>query len=821
MIAQHILDSLEWNSLIKILSQKAQTFPGKEHLNKLEPTLNKEEIERSWEQQLPIRDLVKSGYIPPIGDLPELRMVFRGASLGQILEGQNFRDIFNLLETTRAIARFLGDFEERCKPLTHFANSIYPLPKLQEEIQQAIAPDGSLLDTASDELLKIRHQKVSQRKKIETEIRQLLVDQNLESYLQDKFFTMRSDRYVVPMRLDGRGRIKGSIYDTSDSGQTLYLEPQQITPLNDALLELEISEKLEIIKIYRTLSASVASELDIITTNYEKLIDLDILTAKAELAADLDAGSVTIAPSPTLDLYQARHPLLGTPEKNPPTANDILLEGPDQLGLIVSGPNAGGKTVVLKTVGILHLMMKSGLLIPASDKSSMYVFDNIFLAMGDPQSIEASLSTFSGHLLSLKPILEKSNKGSLVLLDELAVGTDPQTGSSIAQAILEELVEKMATVVCTTHFDALKTMAVSNSRFRNGSMEFSTGSLKPTYNLVLDLPGQSYGLEVAEQLGLSENIIHRAKELRGQTTSELDRLIRSLSEAKEKTNLAQKQYEQKTLETETIKHHWESERESLRETKQKAAKKVQNRFEEKISHLKRDMEDNLKQLKDTIRALEKGQISTEAARHSLQEIRKGSKEEYGRADQTLNELLNQSSTRKEIPGKPCKIEDLKVGDPVFVISIGKEAKISKITEGKAPIEVQAGLLKLRPPIQEIRLLSNTPAPPPKKKNIPSVKGVRVNTVKSSIGYTPSTKSNTLDLRGQDQDSAIQKLWLFLDKAIMGGRSHLVIIHGHGTDTLKKSVRTALAKDSPYAIDFRPGSKEEGGDGVTIIRVTDS
>ncbi len=817
MNSNQVLENLEWHTLLKKLISKAQTDPAREALLKTAPNLDAAHIEQGWVQQISLRELVKLGYVPPIGDLPELSRVFKGASLGQILEGPNFRDIYNLLDTTRHVSRFLSDFEAKCKPLATYRGAIYPLPKLQEQIEKAIAPDGALLDTASEQLYKIRQQKLSQRKRIESEIRQILVSQDLETYLQDKFFTIRSDRYVVPMRLDGRGRIKGSIYDTSDSGQTLYIEPQAITSLNDALLELEVSEKLEIIKIFRNLSALIATDLEIIITNYEKLVELDVLTAKGLLAAELGADRVSISTSPTLNIIEARHPLLEGPAKTRPIANNISMKRGLHLGLIVSGPNAGGKTVVLKTVGILHLMLKAGLLIPASEKSEMYLFKDIFLAMGDPQSIEASLSTFSGHLLTLKPILERSSANSLVLLDELAVGTDPQTGSAIAQAILEGLVDQSATTLCTTHFDSLKTLAVADQRFRNGSMEFSTGSLKPTYNLVLDVPGQSYGLEVAEQLGLPEKVITRAKNLKGHTSPQLDGLIRSLTESKDDAVRAQKKYETEHLKMQAQKHHWESEREELKETKKKAAEKLGSRYESSLNEMQQKIELDLKRLQKIIKETERGDINPNEARSMLRDSRKDLKEQASELSQTLANLNKQHTANKKIPGKPCTREDLKLGDIVYVISLGKEAKVSKIPEGNTHIEVQAGLLKLRPSIQEIRLLEPMVETPPKKKLL-KVMGVRMENKSEVIGYTPSTRSNTLDLRGHDQESALSKLWMFIDRAIMGGRSHLVIIHGHGTDTLKKLIRSALVKDSPYKLDFRPGNEEEGGDGVTVIKV---
>ncbi|RZA10139.1 MAG: endonuclease MutS2, partial [Proteobacteria bacterium] len=336
-------------------------------------------------------------------------------------------------------------------------------------------------------------------------IRQLLTDQDVEAYVQDKIFTIRSDRYVVPMRVDGRGRVKGSIYDTSASGQTLYMELSEVRPMNDALLELESSEKLEILRIFKELSAQIAAELDTIDNNYKQLVELDILTAEAGLAVKLDAGPASIRDTPGLSFLRARHPILEMRQGFKTVANNVGLED-GQLSLIVSGPNAGGKTVVLKTVGLLHLMVKARLLLPLDEKSEVFLFENIFVEIGDAQNLSANLSTFSGHLMGLKPVLQEAGPDDLILLDELAVGTEPHTGSAIGQAVLEELANRKATAIVTTHFDNLKSLAINDKRFRNGSMEFSTKNLQPTYRLVLDIPGQSYGIEVAEQIGLPKHV---------------------------------------------------------------------------------------------------------------------------------------------------------------------------------------------------------------------------------------------------------------------------------------------------------------------------
>ena len=816
-----VLTNLQWPLVLERLMVHAQTEAGRHACLGLATDLDAAGINSSWGQQEPLRDLIRSGYKPQIGDLPQMEEIFRGASLGQVLDGEALRAIFHLLATVKQVHRFTTDFQDRCPPLVRYHKGIYPLPKLSQAIEKAISPEGEVLDDASGELKRVRQQKIGLRKKIEQQIRQLLADQELETYLQDKFFTVRADRYVVPIRLDGRGRIKGSIYDTSDSGQTLYIEPTSIAPMNEGLLELELSEKLEILRIFRELSAMVAEEYEILRGNYERLIEFDILTAKASLAVQLDAVAVELSDAPVLDLRAARHPLLFGNGGAPPVPNDIVL-GDGQFALIVSGPNAGGKTVVLKTVGILHVMAKAGLLIPADRTSRMHLFREVRVEIGDAQSLTANLSTFSGHLLGLKPILERATEHDLVLLDELAVGTEPQTGSALAQAVLEDIVRRKIIAIVTTHYDTLKGLAQTDQRFRNGSMEFSTRNLKPTYNLILDVPGQSYGIEVAEQLGVPPHVIHRAKELRGTTAVALDQLVKSLQMAREEAGREKDAAHMSRLKLEQEKAHWEKERRALEESRGRAAEKLKDRFDDEFDTLKTEYQSVVEQLKKMMKTVKAGETV------DLTEI----SDELARAKQTTGVVTDQYATvashlksefrpAKDIPGEPAKFADLRVGSRVYVLSLDKEALVTKIQDGPTPIiEVQAGLVRIRPPLQELRIITSalqeTRPPTKAKKAVPATGSAPGN--KSTPGFVIVTPTNSVDVRGQDAEHALEKAWQFIDRAVMRGESQLIIIHGHGSDKLKKTIRIALAQQSPYKLNFRPGEAEEGGDGVTVIRL---
>lgn len=490
--------------------------------------------------------------------------------------------------------------------------------------------------------------------------------------------------------------------------------------------------------------------------------------------------------------------------------NNIEL-GSENLILIVSGPNAGGKTIVLKTVGLLMLMAKSGLLLPVDSKSEIFLPDNVFLEMGDSQSLEANLSTFSGHVLGLKPILEEAGERDLVLLDELAVGTDPQTGSSIGQAVLEAVADRKATGIITTHFDNLKGLAMKDKRFRNGSMEFSTKSLLPTYKLILDIPGQSYGLEVAEQMGLPSTVVARAKSLRGDSSTEMDRIIEDMLAAKEEANQEKRKFEQLRLESEAQKHRWEEDRKALLKAKEKASEKIKNVYQDQIDRMKIDFRESADQFKKLLKRLQKSD-QVEQLKDEARNARKDSESRLSKLEENLHKLGDEYKLRQDIPGEAIDINALKVGSKVYVVSFEREATVTKIQKDPASVEVSMGLLKVKPALQDLRLLTEKK---PKKK---TPKKIAPKAESNEVGFTIPSPTNSLDLRGHDVEGALNQVWNFIDKAVLRGEIQLILIHGHGTAVLKKAIRTALTKDSPYNLDFRPGEKEEGGDGVTVVQL---
>ena len=819
-----IYNKLDWNLLIEKLSNLCQTLEGLENTRQYTPSLNREQIISRWALVQPLKELYAQGYLAPIGELRPIRSFIKSAQVGQILEGKDLRELFDLLQAVSRVHQFANDFSTRCSSLESFKNSLKPLASLQKSIEKAIDQDGQLLDTASSELASIRKQKSNLGRKIEQKLKSLLHDQSWELYIQDDFYTIRSERYVLPIKLDGRGRVSGNIIDTSDSGQTLYIEPLAIAGLNQTRQELELSEKLEMLRILKSLTQSVAMNDQTFLDNYEQLVLLDQLSAEARFAFDVKANPIHITSHPMVKLLNARHPLITGPGGQDPVPNNIELSQ-EQSALIISGPNAGGKTVVLKTLGIILLMAKTGLLIPAEDESELFLFENLYIEMGDSQSLSANLSTFSGHIQGLMPIINKAGCHDLVLLDELAVGTEPATGAAIAQAIIESLVQKKTTLLVTTHYDNLKGLALKNKKFRNASMEYSISNFKPTYHLVLDIPGQSYGLELAQQIGVPEKIIKRAIELRGSSVSDLDDAINQLMKAREDTKKIKKNYEQKTEEAEASKARWNHEVKLIEETRQNAAKNLKNKYEKELAGIRERFEKTVKDMRVELKQLRSraNDLGADKQLEGFAEQKKQAKAQIETYQRTIGDL-NQRQKNVNLPGKVVEFNELCIGDQVFIVPLGQQGKIVKLNPNQSDkIEVEAGLLSLKADFKDLRKISG-------KKLLQTNKSQQKNNAKKKRPHSGAnreapelvlqTTTNTIDLRGCQLEEALQKTWRFIDAAVLRGEKQIILIHGHGTDSLKQGIRNALNHERPYELKFQAGDRYCGGDGVTVVYFED-
>ncbi len=800
---QKTLQKLEWQSVLDRLSQFCQTPEGHARSLTLTPTLTRQETLANWEHVEPMCLLAGEKRQPPIGELTPIAPLLRAASIGQILDGSQIAAIGILLRATQHVHEYLTAHAARCAPFAALRTKLHALTPLARKIAKTVDPEGLLLDEASEALSKIRRQKRSLRTRVEQKLKSLLSDGDLEKYLQDDFFTMRSERYVIPIRIDGRGRIPGSILDTSASGQTLFIEPAAIQVLNEELQELEVAEKLEIIRIFRELTREITSADMELSANYTHLIELDVAFSQAAFAHSLEATSIELTTEPTVDLRQARHPLIHVPEGGKVVANDIQFLDTTCI-LLISGPNAGGKTVVLKTLGLCLLFAKAGLLLPVHPRSRLFLFDNLYVELGDAQSITESLSTFSGHIKGLLPMVEHATSRDLALLDELAVGTEPQTGAALAQTLLEEFAARKTKVVATTHYDALKVLALQDPRFRNGSMEYALEDLTPTYRLLLDQPGQSYGLEVAEKMGLPLPLIHRAKTLKGHSSTELEHAIEVLNSSRQEFETLRQQCALDQQQAQESQARWQNEVDALQKSKKLLLERLASKHQEKLERLEREFYVSLEQFKKekkqanapAVRVQENPQLPLQSLKQALGDLRK--------------------ETAPDLPGTPATWAQLHIGARVWILPLQKRGTIRVLgASSQDPLEVSVEALSFKVKFSDLRFLSAAQATPATQTH----KKTSKKTPSTALSLVLPSSTNTLDLRGCEADEAASRMWKFLDSAVLRGDYAILLIHGHGTDTLKRTLRMALQQGaSAYSLRFRPGETAEGGDGVTIVYI---
>jgi DNA mismatch repair protein MutS2 len=665
-----------------------------------------------------------------------------------------------------------------------------------------------LRDRASPALGGLRRNALRIREELERKLERLLDGTHIAPHLQDRFFTQREDRYVVPIRVDARSQVRGIVHGTSQSGQTVFVEPEDLVDLNNRLklAELEVAEEER--RILSELSRLVAEALGQIQVNLEVLTVLDVIDAGARLAIDLratppelcaldEAGDLDTV---KIDLRRARHPLmvlaeLGHDQPRQIIANDIVVDVGKTL--VVSGPNAGGKTVALKLCGLLMLMARAGLHVPAQEGSQLPWLDAVLSDIGDDQSIERDLSTFSAHVLALKSFLQGAHRGMLVLLDEVAVGTDPAEGAALAQAVLEALAERGATAIVTTHYDRLKALPTQDERFVNASVGFDLERLQPTYELHLGVPGASGAIRVAQRLGVDGDICARATELAGQGQASLEQLLVDLESerqriagAREATEVAQRQAE---------RAHDEAE-ERARRAKAELEHARRGAHDEAVETLRRARAE----LDRTATVLKRagGKVTAASVSEAKQKIAEAAKTVHERAPKP-----------EPPPGRAASVEDLKAGVEVWVARLNGRATVLGSPKGKQ-VAVQAGALKLNVAVEELRIVSG----PPSQKSARARRGhnafevaapPREERVVQRGGY------NSIDVRGERVDAAMGLAEKFLDDALRTGQEAVFVIHGHGTGALREALRVQLTR-FPGVSAVRAATPEEGGDGVTVI-----
>lgn len=783
-----ILKTLEFEKILYKLSQHAATSLGKQLADALTPSTEFAEVKRRLKgtDEAVLVERLKGTV--PFGGIRDIRASLQRARIGGMLNPSELLDIASTLSGGRRLKRFLLGVHENhpIELLAALAEQISESKEVEDKIRRCIDDNAAVLDSASPELSRIRHELRAGEARVRERLEQMIRNPSLQKMLQDNLITIRGDRYVIPVKQEYRGHFGGIVHDQSASGATLFIEPESIVALNNKLRELRLAEEQEIEKILRALSAAVAEEADLLTVNVDCLAQLDFMFAKAGLAREMKASLPVLNDRGYIKLRKGRHPLIPAESVVP---IDVEL-GNQYTTIIITGPNTGGKTVSLKTIGLLSLMAMSGLFVPAEEGSQLCVFDGIYADIGDEQSIEQNLSTFSSHMTNIIGILRDMTPKSLVLLDELGAGTDPAEGSALAIAILEHIHRMGCRMVATTHYSELKAYAYERKGVINASMEFDIASLRPTYRLLVGVPGRSNAFAIAERLGLSRSIIESARSQLGEEDQRVESMIATLEENRLTAEAERHSAEQERREVERLRRELAAERERFAEQRDRLLAKAEREAREAVAKARREAEEIIAELRKL--AMEERSSIKE---HKLIDAKR-------RLDEAAPRLRGEARSAG-VKAKPAQVRP---GDEVRVVSLGQKGHVVELSGDEAV--VQLGILKMKVALSDLELIGA--AASANKKPAQPVAA----TVRRSRDENVRTE---LDLRGQNVEEAIIEVDRFLDESVLSNLSQVYIIHGKGTGVLRSGIADFLRRHK-HVKNYRLGNYGEGGSGVTVVEL---
>ncbi len=783
------IQTLELPRVLAMLADEAVTDEGKQNCRAIRPSADPLEVSRLQKQTSAAFDLLVKNGTPSFSGIRPVAAALQRADRGGALNTRELLDIAQVLRCARSVREYgVGDTAKSV--LDGYFHSLSPNRFLEEKITGSILSEEEIADSASAELADIRRHIRAAAGKVR-DVLNRLISSNQSKYLQESIITMRGGRYVVPVKSEHKNDIPGLVHDVSGSGGTFFIEPMGVVNANNELKELQLKEQKEIERILAELSADCAGFREGIEDNYRTLITLDGIFARARLSSKMGGMEPLLADH--IELRRARHPLL---DAKTAVRNDLYL-GKDFDTLVITGPNTGGKTVTLKTLGLLTLMAQCGLHIPASDGSSIRVCSAVLADIGDEQSIDQSLSTFSSHMVNIVSILEQADERTLILFDELGAGTDPVEGAALAAAIIESARAMGAAVAATTHYAELKVYAMSTAGVENASCEFDVETLAPTYRVLIGIPGKSNAFAISRRLGLPDYIIQKAADridaenVRFEDVlSQLDVQRQAMEKEKEQAVRLRREMEQAKAEADVYRSRIEEER-------RKATEKAQAEARAIIEEARDTADKVFKELNEMRRRQEKAKEWVD------------DNEERADLRRRLNEAENALGSRAEELPAPPPTRPAVVGDTVELVKMGTQAEVVAVNKD-GTLQLQAGILKLKARQDEVRVLEDVTA---RKRQSARDKVRHAATVKHQ--FRASAAKAELDLRGMMSDEAIDAVDIFLDNALMGKLETVTIIHGKGTGALRKAVREHL-KRSRYVKQFRPGAYGEGEDGVTVV-----
>ena len=783
---------LEYNKIIELLKEQAGSEMTRKIISELKPFTDPRVIRTVLEETDEAVKLITYKGPLPLGNFYDIKSSVVFAQKGGTL---NMKQLLQILYNMRITANVITWLKGDVPPLPILQSLVEVLAvfkDLAEEIDRSIESEDTVSDNASSELRTIRRSIVRQNETIKNRINQMINKADNQSMLQDAIVTVRDGRYVIPVKQEHRSKFPGIIHDQSASGATLFIEPQVIVNLNNELRELEVAEQVEIERILGELSSRVGEHAAQLNNNQEILVQLDLIMAKGKLAHLQHGECPSVNDEGVLRLKEARHPLIDRKKAVPIN----ITIGDKYNTLVVTGPNTGGKTVTLKTAGLLSMMAQTGLHIPASSGSTIPIYENIFADIGDEQSIEQSLSTFSSHMKNIVDIVDKASNKTLILLDELGAGTDPTEGAALAISILETLRNRGAQILATTHYTELKKYAIETSGVENASMEFDIETLSPTYKLTIGIPGKSNAFEISKKLGLPGEIIEKSKALLEGGDIKFEAVLEAIEEDKK---AAEEERDEAIMINIQMKKQKE-EMDKLEKRTKAMQEKIINEAKEEARSMLAEAKEVSKSVQQELRELAKIESLGERNKR-LDRSKRKIKDAAGRYKETI--------TREE-NDNPVSIDDVKVGDRVKVLTINQNGEVIALPDSKGEIMVQIGIMKMKCKAEDLKIIIDGTQ---KKKKTKSSKASYGSLYKSkSYSISP-----TLNVQGQNLDDALANVEKYLDDAFMAHLEEVTIIHGRGEGILKKGIHNMLKRHKQVK-DFRKGSYNEGGEGVTIVKL---
>lgn len=786
---------LELDKILELLAEQTSSDSCRDKALKLSPSFDEAEIRRELQKTNDAFTLSAKFGTPRFRRIKDISFSLRRCKSGSALSFRELLDVADILRETNMLCDWFGQCESMENSLSEYFRELYPIKDLEQRISESIISEEEMSDAASPELASIRKRIVRQGMNIREQLDKLIKSRSTQKFLQEAIVTMRDGRYVVPVRSEYKNEVSGLVHDTSATGQTFFIEPMSVVEANNEIRVLKSREQAEIERITQELSARVGENADSIANNFRMAQILELYFAKANLGAKMRGVAANIVSEPRISLHQARHPLI---DQNSVVPITVELGGAYS-SLMITGPNTGGKTVAIKTIGLLTLMTMCGLMIPAGDGSEVGIFGGIYVDIGDEQSIEQSLSTFSSHMVNVVKILSLADDRSLVLIDELGSGTDPVEGAALAVSILSTLREQGAKVAATTHYQEVKMYALQTEGVENASCEFDVNTLKPTYRLIVGVPGKSNAFAISQRLGMPDYVIDRAKELVSTENKRFEQVVDALEKSRQ-------------------------ELEALKESaaiSERNAKMTESELKQKLSDLEQQKEKELESARQRAMSIvEETRFRSNQLLNELEELKKVKDKEAlrqglstakGKTNSALNRMQDDANpvVQRHIDSYVLP-RPLKAGDTVMLADTRKEGVLMTVPNMSGTCYVQVGMMKIKTNQKNLRLVENKKKQQPQK----SVGGSVKKQVTSNMNRRGGME---LDIRGMMSDEGVLEVERFIDGAQLSGISTVVIIHGKGTGALRAAVQQSL-KTNPAVKSYRQGAYGEGEAGVTVVEL---